>query len=417
MSTDRLQYLLEKLFKEGCSEEELQDLALWMDTMRNEEEWELKLKGIWDRYIAKEEIDPPKAEGILKKIFDEDQGSLPGSAVGQPLRGRRVRGMFRLSVMAAAVIGLVIALSIVYVNMNLKPSARTEPTDLSHVRNDIAPGGNKAILVLANGQKILLDSAKNGMLTQMGNARVSLLNKGHLAFQPVAAGGDQSKKEATGSQWNTLHTPAGGRYQIGLPDGSRVWLNATSTIKFPSVFGPGNREVEVSGEAYFEIAQAAKHPFVVNVVSADGSSMSKVFVLGTAFNINAYPEESTLKTTLLEGKIRLKYPEQTNPVTLSPGEQAVVDSEGKIEVRKKVDTEEVLAWKDGIFDFKGRDIQSIMRDVARWYNVDVKYENTTTAHFIGTASRDVNLSVVLKMLEMTGAVHFRIEGRTVTVLP
>lgn len=413
MPADRLQYLLEKLFTDDCSEEELQEFALWMDTVRNEEEWELKIRGIWDHYIAKEKIDPMRAEDMLRNVF-ENGTLVPASAVRQK---SRVRGVFRLSVMAAAAIGLLIALSIVYVTINFKSSSPNAPTDLSRIKNDIAPGGNKAILLLANGQRILLDSAKSGVLVQLGNAKVSKLNNGHLAFQQVTAGGNQSKKESTAIEWNTLRTPAGGQYQIGLPDGSKAWLNAVSSIKFPSVFGSGNREVEVSGEVYFEIAQAANRPFVVKVVTAEGSSMGKVLVLGTAFNINAYMGESELRTTLLKGKIKLENSERTNLVTLSPGEQAVVNPEGKIDVRKKVDTEEVLAWKNGVFDLKGGDIHSIMREVARWYNVDVKYENTTSAHFIGTASRNVNISEVLKMLEMTGAVHFRIEGRTVTVLP
>lgn len=411
MPEGRLEYLLEKFFKDGCSEEEREEIALWIDALGNEGEWQDLLQKAWDHPGGGEEINASDAAQMICNIFEQEKQIVAVNI--QPRR--KIQGMYKLSVAAAAIIGLLIALSIIYVNKNFKPSAHPSTTDLSQVKNDISPGGNRAELILANGQKISLDSTKSGELVQMENVKVSKIDHGQLAFQLGTVGEDQTQNGSATLSWNTLRTPFGGQYQITLSDGSKAWLNAASSIKFPSVFGPGARQVETSGEVYFEIAQNAEKPFLVKIVGASGATLGKVLVLGTAFNINAYSDESTLKTTLVKGKVRVAPPQQHDNVTLSPGQQATLDAEGNIHVKENVNTDEALAWKNGLFDFEGDDIESVMRQIARWYNVDVKYENNTSAHFMGTISRGVNLSEVLKMLELTGAVHFRIEGRTITV--
>jgi hypothetical protein len=187
MPADRLEYLLEKLFKEGCSGDERQELALWIDSLSNEDEWQVLLKKTWENPVAGEKMDPSAAEHIIRNVWEDEK--VPAATDTRP--GSGIRGMYKLSVAAAAVIGLLIALSILYVNKNFRPSAHPATTDLSRIKNDISPGGNKAELVLANGQKILLDSAKSGTLVQLGNVNVSKVDNGQLAFQAGAAGGNQ----------------------------------------------------------------------------------------------------------------------------------------------------------------------------------------------------------------------------------
>jgi len=269
--------------------------------------------------------------------------------------------------------------------------------------NDIAPGGNKAILTLSNGKKIILDSLHNGVVTQQGNSKIVKLNNGKLEYQS-----EKSKMESA-VQYNTVVTPRGGQYQLVLADGSKVWLNAASSIHFPTAFTGNERNVEITGEAYFEVAHNATMPFHVKVNNMD------VEVLGTHFNINAYDDEGVMKTTLLEGSVKVS--EGNESIFITPGEQAEVgNSSDNIEVKKDVDLDEVVAWKNGKFIFNNSDLKSIMRQLERWYNIDVVYKSKIPdEEFIGIISRNVNISEILKMLETTGAVQFEIDGRKIIV--
>lgn len=417
MPSDRIQYLLQKFFRNEYTAEEKEELALWIDTIGNEDEWKSQLEDVWNQYPVMEKMDPLKVESVLKKIFEEEKATL-----NFPSRKKsRINGMFRVSVMAAAVAGLLITLSIMYVNKHFRPKTIIESARQTLTKEDITPGGNKAVLLLANGKKILLDSAENGSLAQLGNTRIVKLQNGQLTYTNAGAATNPLPAEAI--HFNTLRTPPGGQYQIVLPDGTKVWLNAASSIKFPTAFATNQRQVEISGEAYFEVAKNPASPFTIQIISSHGAPEANVFVLGTSFNINAYEDESAIKTTLSEGKVKvesltntqLAEGKQTDGTQIFPGEQVLIDKTGKLSVAKKVDLEEVTAWKNGRFDFEGNDIESVMRQIARWYNVDVKYENTISAHFMGTISRDVNLSEVLKMLEVTGTVKFKVERRTVSV--
>jgi ferric-dicitrate binding protein FerR (iron transport regulator) len=210
--------------------------------------------------------------------------------------------------------------------------------------------------------------------------------------------------------YNTISTPKGGQYQVTLSDGSKVWLNAASSLRFPATFSGKERKVELTGEGYFEVAHNKKMPFHVTVNDLD------VEVLGTHFNINAYADESAIKTTLLEGSVKVVKGNETK--IIEPGEQAsVTTSEDEINVKQQVDLEQVVAWKNGIFQFERADIESVMRQISRWYDIDVDYHGRVSEHFGGTISRDVNISDVLKMLEMTGGVNFKIDGKKVIVMP
>ena len=274
---------------------------------------------------------------------------------------------------------------------------------ISKPKSDIAPGGNKAVLTLANGNTIVLDSAQNGTLSQQGNAKVVKQGNGQLVYQK------DEKGDPGIVQFNTITTPRGGQYQLVLADGSKVWLNAASSIRFPTAFTGNKREVTITGEAYFEITHDASKPFHVSVNGAE------VVVLGTHFNVNDYEDAGKMKTTLLEGSVKISRGNEN--VTIAPGEQAQINnSSDKIVIKKNVDIEEVVAWKNGKFIFQDADITGIMKQLERWYNIKVSYVgNPTKEQFEGVISRNVNISQILKMLEKTGAVKFEIKGREVIV--
>lgn len=259
----------------------------------------------------------------------------------------------------------------------------------------IVPGGNKAILTLSNGQQVVLDSLQNGSITHQGGVRIIKLASGRLAYQ----GGEGSEPV-----YNTITTPKGGQYQVVLPDGSRVWLNAGSSLRFPTAFGGKDRSVDMTGEAYFEIAPDRARPFTVKAPGHD------IAVLGTQFDVNAYTDEDAFKTTLLEGSVRVG-----NNV-LQPGEQVVAGVDGAIQVRKGVETDEVVAWKNGRFLFDNADIPTIMRQIARWYDVQIRYEGRVPqGHFTGMVPRSSSLDKVLKIFALS-QIHFRIEGKQIIVI-
>ncbi|MBN9385825.1 MAG: DUF4974 domain-containing protein [Chitinophagaceae bacterium] len=273
--------------------------------------------------------------------------------------------------------------------------------------NDVGPGGDGAILTLADGRQIVLDSAANGRLTMDGNAAITKTGNGQLAYKAATGSGLRATSQFT---YNTLTTSRGKKAVLTLADGTRVWLNALSSIKFPTNFTGKDRTVEITGEAYFEVAKSASMAFVVR----KGGSDYGIQVLGTSFNVNTYDDEDAIRTTLLDGSVRV-FQGAANSL-LKPGQQAVSNDKGKIDVVKGVNIENVMAWKSGVFRFDRSDIGTVMRQIARWYDVDVTYRGTITHHFGGTISRDVNVSRVFNMLEMTGAVKFSIEGRKVTVV-
>ena len=285
---------------------------------------------------------------------------------------------------------------------------------------DVAPGINGAILTLADGKQIVLDSTNNGFSATDGHAKIVKGSKDQLTYKAddgvsgdagVSGAATATKTAAATSAalvYNTLSTPRGRKISVVLADGTKVWLNAASSIKFPTVFSGSRRLVEIRGEAYFEVAANVKQPFIVKKMGSD----YEVQVLGTQFNINAYDDEDGIKTTLLTGAVRVK------DKILKPGQQAVAGKDqNDITVVANVNTSEVMSWKNGVFNFDRADIYTVMRQIARWYDVDVEYKGKITRHFGGTISQDVNVSQVFKMLELTGAVKFTIEGRKIVVMP
>ncbi len=319
-----------------------------------------------------------------------------------PIQGNVVKRNFsRMWAAAAAVLLLVIGAYFFNLKNDGNQKVAVEGTKKA-IPHDALPGGNRAILTLADGQTIILDSARNGTLTQQGNARVTKLNDGQLAYD---------KEESTTNrpvQYNTVTTPRGGQYQLTLADGSQVWLNAASSITFPTSFEGNKREVQITGEAYFEVAHNAAMPFHVSSNNMD------VEVLGTHFNVNAYADEDAIKTTLLEGSVKVTKGGES--LTITPGEQArILYSTGEMAIKKNVDMEAIVAWKNGLFYFNQSGIRSIMKKISRWYDLDVIInDDVPDKRFSGKIYRNVNVSQIIKILE-TGGIHLNIVGKKILV--
>lgn len=271
--------------------------------------------------------------------------------------------------------------------------------------NDIKPGGNKAFLTLADGSKISLTDAINGEVAKQAGISITKTKDGQVIYNVV--GKEGSKHEA--NLFNTIETPRAGQYQIKLPDGTQVWLNASSSLRYPAVFTGRERTVELKGEGYFEVAKDPDRPFKVK------SGMQELQVLGTHFNVNAYADEAIIKTTLLEGAVRIKVGAEKD-IVLKPGQQSLMSSNGlKIGT---ADMEEAIAWKNGYFKFNDEGIEGILKKVSRWYDVDIQYEGKMTDKiFNGKVSRYSKVSEVLHILQLTGAIEFKIEGRRIIVMP
>ncbi|UYQ94133.1 FecR domain-containing protein [Chitinophaga horti] len=279
----------------------------------------------------------------------------------------------------------------------LRPA--TKPVDVVVTASaDVAPGKNGAVLTLANGQQVSLDSLADGVVANQQGTNVVMQN-GSLHYHA---------DEASGSAYNTISTPPARQFRLTLPDGSLVWLNAKSSIRYPTAFTGANRTVEVNGEAYFEVAKNAARPFRVQLKNAT------VEVLGTHFNLNAYDDEPSVRATLLEGSIRAV--KGTEGVVLQPGQQA--DIETSIRVKENINTNQVVAWKDGTFNFDQLGVEEVMRQLSRWYDIEIVYEKGVPVNkFYGEIGRNLNLSQVLDGLKASG-VNFRIEeNKRLIVLP
>lgn len=297
----------------------------------------------------------------------------------------------------AASILLVMGLGTLFLiqNSNQSPVVATP-----RLADDKEPGKTGAILTLSNGSKIVLDSLGNGLLANQNNTTISKKNGG-LVYNKV--GND------TQTVYNTMTTPRARQYNLELSDGTKVWLNASSSITFPTSFAANERKVILTGEAYFEVAKDKTRPFRVSV------NDMQVNVLGTHFNVNAYDDEAAVNTTLLEGSVLLT--EKGKKVLLKPGQQAQKQKSGAIVVNDNVNLDEVMGWKNGVFYFDNASIQTVLRQVSRWYDVDVVFEKgIPTRTFEGEIQRNLQLSQVLKILEKN-KVHFKIDGNILRVMP
>jgi ferric-dicitrate binding protein FerR (iron transport regulator) len=278
----------------------------------------------------------------------------------------------------------------------------------ANARSVVVPGGNKAVLLLSDGQKVELEAASNGLLSQEGDARIIKLEDGKLTYQ--SDNGSRSGKTV----YNTLSTPRGGQYQLTLPDGSNVWLNAASSITFPNQFDGNERRVSITGEAYFEVRSIPgadgkrTMPFIVE------AGNERIRVVGTQFNINAYGDEGGILTTLVEGSVIVGHP--LDSVTLKPGQQSKMKGSAGYKVSKP-DLEEVLAWKNGKFLFNQASTKLLMTQLSRWYDIDIEYQdNVSGIYFSGGLSRKDRLEKMMELLELDGRLKLELEGHVLKVM-
>ncbi|HEX6427179.1 MAG TPA: FecR family protein [Niastella sp.] len=319
-------------------------------------------------------------------------------------------------VAAAAVIIILAGSGIWYwLSTDTKPAVVSTPQQ----QNEVMPGSDKAVLTLVDGKTISLDSATHRMLGQQGQTTINQQGK-QLVYDA-----SQTANVPIGELlYNTLTTPRGGQYQLTLPEGTQVWLNSASSIRFPAAFNDSARVVYVTGEVYFEIKQQfvkngkERKPFIVQVKSSAGT-LGEVKVLGTHFNINAYEDEPFMSTTLLEGKVSINRPGIASPAFLLPGQQAQLNPQAsQVHVISNADVKQVMAWKNGLFRFDGIDLKTMMRQLSRWYDVEITFEQGAPVSeiFNGAMQRSLQLSQVLKGMEAMG-IHVKKEGKHIIVMP
>jgi ferric-dicitrate binding protein FerR (iron transport regulator) len=389
MLRERLQYLVNRYFNGTCTEQERVELAEWIDAAPDDDALKELLEESWNRYEPDAAMPEEMSERILSSLFVKE----PSRRAMRPVRTWH-------AVAAAAAVTLLAGVAYLFFAPVKQSAAIAEAQP--RYRNEVPAGGNRAILTLGDGSVITLDSAANGLLAQQGGVQVMKTANGQLRYE--GSGGPQDAFSR-----NTMRTPRGGEYRLTLPDGTKVWLNAASSITFPVAFAGSERAVQITGEVYFEVAHNKAQPFRVT------TGGMTVEVLGTHFNINAYAGEAAIKTTLLEGAVNVAT--GTARTLLQPGQQARVSGGGQVTVAPDVDLDEVMAWKNGYFQFNDADMQSVMRQLENWYDVTVTYEGGEAPHrsFGGGIQRSLPLTKVLRILEENN-VEFKVEGRSITVL-
>lgn len=369
------------------SEEDRKWLLQYLDSSDGSELKTLLLQKLHEN---QEQVDPILSEQMLHAIHREID----------PVKKSSVIRLYIRWIAAAVLVGAVTYLALQHSKREPLIAKQSQPV----IKNDVLPGKDQATLTLADGTTVSLDDARNGMLTQQGNTKILKLN-GKLSY-------NTAKGASANIGYNTIATPRGGQYQVELPDGSQVWLNAASSLRFPTAFTGKERRVEITGEAYFEIAKNAAMPFIVALPTAAGAS--EIQVLGTHFNVSAYTDESVLKTTLIQGAVRFVSGKQQ--LLLSPGQQSQLTKAGDLNLNNQVDVSAVMAWKNGLFHFEGADIETVMKQLSRWYDVDIVYgDKKINDLFYAEIPRNTRLSDALKALALTGKVDFRIENKKIIV--
>jgi ferric-dicitrate binding protein FerR (iron transport regulator) len=405
--------LLKYIREEALSQEETVLLQEWLQAGEGREEMIQQFKNETDWVQDGLKQMQQTANGrIWDKLSSriEGEGYWPTGSTGSttvapviPLP-RPHRAWWRY--LAAATVLFAVAGSAFWILQQRSAAVPGKPAPVA-AATDARPGGNRAILTLSNGQQINLDSTGNGVLAAQGNMNVTKLADGQLAYNKT------SDEKPTAPAFNVLSTPRAGQFSLTLPDGSRAWLNNASSLRYPVAFTGVSREVELSGEAYFEIAKDASHPFRVAI--RRGAVSSTVEVLGTSFNIMAYDDENAERTTLVEGSVRFIHAGAS--ALLKPEEQSVLDASGALKTQHHVNVAEITAWKNGYFHFDHASLETTMRQLARWYDVDVDYAgNIPAQEFMGKIQRNLPLSAVLKGLE-NEHIHFSLEGRKLMVKP
>lgn len=392
MDRQRLTLLIDRFCKKELTSQEAEELKTLIAV--SEEDHVLELLGALSEEASaqKNGIEPHFLQHSVQNILSVDKTLPEENTTGRPHQTRFARLRW---ISAAAAIFLLAAGT--YWWSQKGTSTKREAIAGTE---EIAPGRPGAILTLSDGSQITLDSLADGIVSVQNGSKV-LLQNGFLAYDAKAAGS---------AAYNTVSTPKGHQFHMQLPDGSVAWLNAASSITYPTAFTGAERLVKVSGEVYFEVVKDKAKPFRVQVAQS-----SNIEVLGTSFNINSYTDEEHISTTLFNGAIRCI--NGADRILLKPGEQAQMMDNASIKVIKDVNTEQVLAWKNGLFNFKGAGLQEVMRQLERWYNIEVVYQGkiSRTYRFAGELERDLQLSQVLRILERMD-VQFKLEGRKLIVM-
>jgi transmembrane sensor len=380
------QQLIDKYLSGEASDEEIQLLIDLFDSFQTNEDWDEQIFGV------KQQLEDKMLQRLESAVQQSKKQDQP-----------KVTRLFSYRNIAAAIVVMFISAGVYYSFQHADKRLLTAQNKTA-VKHDVDPGKNRAILTLDNGEKVVLDSARIGTLAKKGNINIKKTKDGQLIYMVES---DSNSLANDIVSYNTITTPRGGQYQVILPDGSKVWLNAASSLKFPTAFAGNQRNVELTGEAYFEVSKNRSKPFTVNVNTLN------VKVLGTHFNINAYSDEDAIRTTLLEGSVQLTSGPASN--LLKPDQQGIIKG-NNIQV-VDVDAERSVAWKNGIFEFNRSGIQDIMKQLSRWYDIEVVYTGKMPDdEFVGKIERSVKLSQVLHILELSH-VHFKIEDKKIIVSP
>jgi ferric-dicitrate binding protein FerR (iron transport regulator) len=420
MNEAQFKMLLERYINDQLSSEELSVFIAYLRTYNNAGQ----LEELVDQALQDSSFsglsDRSKSENIFQKILQQAKSTEAASIPGEPLiktrSGRSTLLLWRWAAAASLLIGISVISYVVLSKKNQKAAyiagvGKTEKAPAT----DAEPGSNRAVLKLADGHELVLDSTGTGTIARQGHSTVLKTRDGQLAY-------NTSAEPATETVYNTLSTPRGGQYQLRLPDGSKVWLNAASSLRFPVAFSEKDRVVELTGEAYFEIARletknGERRPFIVrNNNQKDNNTDWQVEVLGTHFNIMAYANETSVQTSLLEGSVAFSTAGKP-AVKIKPNQQAILYKDRQKVQVNNADVVNAIAWKEGLFHFISDDIQHIIRQLERWYDVNGIYTGAIPpGHYSGIVSRDSKLSTVLKILEESG-LHFKIQDKTLTIFP
>ncbi|MGN6417977.1 MAG: FecR family protein [Pseudobacter sp.] len=390
MDYTRLRYLFEQYESDKASEAELNELFVLIGKESEKEALLAYFEKSMQEAVPDAFADVEKWRPVIERIV---------APPPETPALRRINRWWRYA--AAAVIIILGGIAVFYIPADKKAVPAVADSKVSDPRDVAAPATTNAYVTLADGRRIMLDSISNGQLLQQGNSQLIKLADGKIAY------------EGTGGEvvYNTLSNPRGSKVvNLVLADGSTVWLNAASSITYPTAFVGGERVVEITGEAYFEVAnKKGKMPFMVK------KGDMQVRVLGTHFNVNAYDNESNIKVTLLEGSVQVGSANIKRPEILRPGQQAEVYPDEKLRVIDKVDTSRTMAWKNGYFDFNNADLPVMMRQLERWYDISVTYKGQIPRIvFKGQMDRNVRLADVIRFLTAFG-INTNLEGRTLTV--
>lgn len=386
MQTNLAQQLLEKYQQDNCTPDEEALLALWFESLDHQ---------------------PEQFSGLDKNRLALNMKMHIDLATG---KSKRKTGLLlqRLAIAASIILFLAIALYF------MKPARPLSPQLLTFA-DQVQPGGQKAYLILANGKRISLNDAGNGRIAMEAGMEITKTAQGQLSYVVCRSCNQDEARNTDHPVFNTIETPRGGTYRLSLPDGTQVWLNSGAVIKYPVRFTTIRRSVELSGEAYFEVSKDPVHPFVVQTTGQETE------VLGTHFNLSSYANESSIKTTLLEGSLKITNLSKSNKaqgaasVVIKPGQQTILTG-GELKVHS-VDAEDAVGWKEGLFIFDEEPLSEVMFKISRWYDVDIRFDQNKlkTTRFSGSISKKLSLTKTLEKLSLAGGINFGIDHKTIVV--